>query len=112
MHTFDVFLSREVDTRWKEAEKILLNVTERVCQNYLAEAKKAMDNLSRHTALDTPSVEPRVSLAFVEGKQIKLTVRVASLPKNRWKIEQALLKRFKERLFNSSEPDEETASVL
>lgn len=101
LHAFQVDLNRELDSNWHEAEAVLLKAAGRVCQAYLPEAKLAMDKLARQSALDAPSVEPRVSVEFLSNKDIRFVVRVACLPNNRYKVEQAILRSFQRRFFKS-----------
>lgn len=92
VHTFTVPAPYATDPIL--AEKLLIDAAKELCAVYVNDAKKHMDALESQRLLDTPSVEPRVSISPVDDKQYALIVRVAIPPKERHRIEQAILRRF------------------
>lgn len=104
VHTFTVPAPYATDPI--KAEKILIDAAKELCAPYVQDAKKHMDALETERLLDTPSVEPRVSISPVDDKQYALIVRVAIPGKERHRIEQAIVRRFMYGCYGQSEMPE------
>lgn len=103
IHQFDVTLSREIDENWLEAETILLEAARRVCQTFVPEAKKARTKISKKSALRTPGAEPRVTIELLPYKDVRLHVQVACPLDQRYRVQRAILERFKRRFFKGED---------
>ncbi len=82
---------------WQTAEQILLEVGMAECKSYLEDAKKYMKQLEGRHWLDSPSVEPRVTLQLKEPGYIDLLLRVPCPPDRIARLEQAVLRTFMSR---------------
>lgn len=92
LHIITVPLSIKDD--WKLAETILLEAAHEECQAYLQDAKKKMKALEGKVWLDSPSVEPRVTVQLPEPGQITLLLRIPCPTSFPSRLEQAILKKF------------------
>ncbi|MCA9473745.1 MAG: mechanosensitive ion channel family protein [Nitrospirales bacterium] len=92
LHVITVPLSTDDD--WRLAEHLLLKAAQEECQPYLQEARKKMKALEGKAWLDTPSVEPRVTIQLPEPGHIHLLVRIPCPTPFPSRLEQAILKKF------------------
>lgn len=92
MHTFRFSCSRQEP--WRVWEKLLLEAAQEECAVFIPEAQKSMNRLARDKAIDTPSVEPRLTLDFSDERRVDLIVRVPCPPSSKGRVEQAILRRF------------------
>jgi len=76
--SFPVKASEDCAGLAKNLERIAIEV----CADYLVPAKHRLNRLVEKEGLDTPSVEPRVSLEFPEPDRVNLLLRMP-LPSNR-----------------------------
>lgn len=89
LHAFTVPFKREEN--WKLAQQVLLSAAQKHCEENLPLVKQHFDRWSYRTGLDSPSVEPRVSIQVPEAGEIHLVVRVPTREEQRNIIEQAIL---------------------
>ncbi|WP_241968701.1 mechanosensitive ion channel domain-containing protein [Idiomarina tyrosinivorans] len=89
LHAFTVPFKREEN--WKLAQQALLSAAQKQCEDYLPLVRKHFDKLSYRTGLESPSVEPRVSIQVPVAGEIHLVVRVPTHEDQRNIIEQAIL---------------------
>lgn len=89
LHTFTVPFKRTDD--WRRAQQELLRVSQGYCKDYIADVKRHFDRISYRTGLDTPAVEPRVTLQVEEAEDITLVVRVPTRTEGRNWLEQSIL---------------------
>lgn len=92
IHTISIPMTVADD--WQAAEKALLSAAEAQCAEYLAEAREKMKRIERTHALDSPSVEPRVSLQIPEAGKLNLVLRVPVPVRRRGRVEQEIVRRF------------------
>ncbi len=79
---------------WQTAEKILLEAAWQHCGPYLETAKKYMKDLEGRHWLDSPSVEPRVTIQLRDADHVDLLLRVPCPPEDTARFEQAVLRQF------------------
>ncbi len=92
LHITRVPLTTQED--WQTAEKILLEAGQAECEPYIQAAKQHMKQLEGQNWLDSPSVEPRVTLQLKEPGHIDLLLRFPCPPDRIARIEQAILRKF------------------
>ncbi|MGH7166069.1 MAG: mechanosensitive ion channel family protein, partial [Nitrospiraceae bacterium] len=92
VHVITIPLTTEDD--WQTAERVLLEAARAECAPFMAEAQRHMKQLEEKNWLDTPSVEPRVTLRLPEPGRINLLLRVPSPAHRTSRVEQAILRRF------------------
>ncbi|MBI3927039.1 MAG: mechanosensitive ion channel family protein [Armatimonadetes bacterium] len=92
-------------SRWREAEKLLLQAAEEECSSYLDEARQHMESLERREGVEASNVQPRVSLQWIEPEKLHLVMRIPVPAEQRGRVEQAVLRRLAEsELSVKSEP--------
>lgn len=92
MHIMTIPLPYSV--RPARAEALLQEIADEVCAPHLDGARQHMAMLESKLLMDTPSVEPRISLQPASEKEYRLIMRIALPPRERQRIEQAILRRF------------------
>lgn len=92
MHVFCVPLSGTDD--WQIAEKFLLEAAHAECDPFLEEARRFMKRLENRQLVDTPTVEPRVTLQIPEAGKVNLLLRIPVPSRRKGRFEQAILRRF------------------
>ena len=99
LHTFIIPLN---DTdNWQKAEQQLLKAAAEACSPFLAQARNHIARLTTREGLETPSVEPRVTLSLPQPGRVDLIVRVPAPASKKGDIEQDVLRRY---LLSKSEP--------
>lgn len=88
-HVFTVPFRREDD--WRAAREAFLASARRHCEGYLDQARRHMQRINVKSGLETPSVEPRVSLHVPIAGEVHLIVRLPTRAAERGYIEQAIL---------------------
>ncbi|MBY0370120.1 mechanosensitive ion channel family protein [bacterium] len=96
LHTFLIPARPPVD--WRKIETALLSAAEEECAPYLREARSYMELMGHKEGLDSPSADPRVSLHLTETERWDFVVRLPVPAARRGKIEQAVLKRFLDKI--------------
>jgi small-conductance mechanosensitive channel len=94
LHTFVVPVS--LTRAWQQAERALLQAAEEASEEYLEDARRHIERIGQREGLDTPAVDPRVSLRIAEPERIELSVRVPVPARRKGQIEQAIVRRFLE----------------
>jgi hypothetical protein len=89
LHVFSVPMKQEEP--WLTARQALTEAAKRQCEPHLEAARKHMQALSERQGLDTPSVEPRVTIQCPAVGEVNLVVRVPTPVRSRGHIEQAIL---------------------
>lgn len=92
IHTISIPMRSTQD--WQQAESVLLAAAHAECGQYIEEARERMKRIERTHALDSPSVEPRVSLQIPEAGNINLVLRVPVPVRRRGRVEQEIVRRF------------------
>ncbi|MEW5978144.1 MAG: mechanosensitive ion channel family protein [Acidobacteriota bacterium] len=92
LHVFSVPLDQSDD--WEKAEALLLEAARIECGPFLAQAQMFMKRLEDRQGLDTPTVEPRVTLHIPEAGKINLLLRIPTPARRKGRLEQAILRRF------------------
>lgn len=88
-----------VDEDWKGAKQLLLLIAQEETEPYLNQARRRLRLLERSRGMELPSVEPRVTVAIPEPKQIILHLRMATPIHMKERLEQVVLSRFLERFY-------------
>ncbi|MFA9478977.1 mechanosensitive ion channel domain-containing protein [Phycisphaerales bacterium AB-hyl4] len=89
LHVFTVPFKREDD--WRTAQRALLAAAKHQCDPYLPEVRRHMKRISEQQGLDTPSVEPRVTMQIPSAGEVHLIIRVPAQAPRRGYVEQAIL---------------------
>ena len=89
LHVFSVPFKRS--DNWQKAQQDLLGSAKRHCQPYLEEVRQYMKKISERQGLESPSVDPRVTIQLPEADEIHLLVRIPAKSSKRVQIEQAIL---------------------
>jgi len=89
LHVFTVPFKRE--DQWRDAQQALLKASEKHCKPYLEEARKYMSRLSHQRGLESPKVDPRVTMQVPTAGEVHLIVRFPVKSGQRSYIEQAIL---------------------
>lgn len=89
LHVFTVPFKRE--DNWREAQKALLAACQRHCAPYLEEVRQHMQRISDKQGLETPKVDPRVTIQTPAAGEIHLVVRTPVKATQRGYMEQAIL---------------------
>jgi hypothetical protein len=83
-----------VEDNWEAAEKALLEASQTECGPFIKEAQWHMERLERKNWVDTPSVQPRVTVCLPEPGCINLLLRIPCPARHTSRVEQAILRRF------------------
>ncbi len=95
LHVFTVPFKRGDD--WQAAETRLLEAAQAECTPWLEDARGHMRGLAAKHGLDTPNVEPRVSIHLPEPERVDLLVRIPVPSARKGRVEQAILRRYLQR---------------
>jgi len=79
---------------WQAAEKRLLEIAADECRPFMDDAVQHMKQLEGKAWLDTPSVQPRVTLQLPEPGRINLLLRFPAPSHRTARVEQAIMRRF------------------
>lgn len=86
------------------AEKVLLDVANKHCEPYFAEARKHMKLLEQETALEISSVEPKAFLSVGDDSAVTVRVRIIVPEEARGRLNQAILHDFFEKVDETGWP--------
>lgn len=79
---------------WKEQEARLLRAAQAECAPFIDEARAQIERQGKEQGLDTPTVDPKVSLRVPEPGRLDLLLRFPAPTSTRGRVEQAILRRF------------------
>jgi len=100
LHTFTVPVSR--DAKWHQHEAALLEAARITCQPFFDDAGRHFARVAREVGIETPNVEPRVTLKPVDPDKLSLVVRVPLPARNKGRIEQTILRSYLEKVEGSA----------
>ncbi|MDX1491915.1 MAG: mechanosensitive ion channel family protein [Pseudohongiellaceae bacterium] len=89
LHVFTVPFKREDD--WRGAQKAILDAAVKQCSPFLEEVRLYMNRLSISQGLESPSVDPRVTMQVPTAGEVHLIVRVPVKSGQRGIVEQAIM---------------------
>ncbi len=92
LHVFTVPLKLEDD--WRAAREALLAAAQQHCRSYIEPARRHMAEVAEEKGLDTPSVDPRVTMQLPAAGEIHLIVRVPVPAPRRGIVEQQILQQY------------------
>lgn len=95
-HTFKLHLPAGADIL--KAEGLLLSAAEKHCAPFYAAAERHLSAARNDSAIDLPTVQPRVRIQLAELGQATLLLRVVLPFKDRVRIEQVILHDFLQRV--------------
>lgn len=72
----------------------LLKQSSEICKEYIEPAQKAFKALEKNQAFETPSVEPRVYLHFVDKETAEFVVRIPAPTSRKGRVEQEIIQAF------------------
>lgn len=78
----------------RKAESILLDAAYTECSQFIEEARFFLKKMEKEEWLDTPSVEPRVTIEYHDAGKINLLLRFPTPVKRKGRIQQAIIRRF------------------
>ncbi len=81
---------------WQQAEKVLLAAAQAECAPFIEGARSHLKRLEERVGVDSPSVEPRVTLELREAGKVNLLLRYPAPARRQGPLEQAILRRFLE----------------
>ncbi|WP_434779008.1 mechanosensitive ion channel domain-containing protein [Neisseria sp. Ec49-e6-T10] len=102
--TFTIPVPYHVDP--VKAEHVILAATNKYALPYLDEARGSINIQEIEKMLDTPSLEPRISMTPVDDKQYKFVIRIAIPKTQRNRIEQEIYRIFLIECYGQSTPNE------
>ena len=105
VHVITVPLNVQADVL--KAEKLLLAAAQEICAPYLADAHRHMAAIEALSLIDTPSVDPRVSLNIADEKTLRLNLRIAVPRAQKQRVEQAILHRFVADFFGHGDSEQD-----
>ena len=94
LHTTRVELDEQ--TPWREAETMLLDAANEVCERYVEDAQKNMERVEHKHGLEPPDVRPRVWVATRSGG-VTLVLRYPAPIRARGQVEQSILRSYLDR---------------
>lgn len=77
---------------------LLKEVAEKVCLPHVEAARRHMERIEARHLVDTPSVDPILSVQPIDDKIYRMLLRVAIPARERQRVEQAILKEFLDRV--------------
>jgi small-conductance mechanosensitive channel len=92
---------------WQRAERLLLEIANAECGAHLESAQRHMNKVRRDQGLETPSVEPRVTLELPEPDRINLLLRFPAQRGREGRITQTILHRFLTEFHGRAPPKKE-----
>jgi small-conductance mechanosensitive channel len=92
LHVFRLSFNRKED--WQKARNDLLRIARKACEPYIGKARQQFDRLARKEGLESPNVEPRVSISYAEPERVDLLVRIPVPNTGKGRLEQAIINEF------------------
>ena len=89
LHVFTVPFKRDDD--WRGAQKAILESASNQCAPFLEEVRRYMNRVSVSRGLESPSVDPRVTMQVPTAGEVHLIVRVPVKSGQRGIVEQAIM---------------------
>ena len=108
LHTFTVPISADAD--WRQAERHLLQAAEEACGDYLEDARRHIEKIGQREGLDTPAVDPRVSIKLNDPERIEMIMRMPVPARRKGQVEQATIRRYLNLNRGDDAPDTPQAS--
>lgn len=96
LHVFKIPI--KIFDDWRGAETVLLECAREVCAPFLNEAKYHLHRFGEREGIETPSVDPRVSIQFGEVDELYFMVRIPAPGPRTGRIEQEIIRRYLERM--------------
>lgn len=110
LHVFTIPFKRE--DNWMAAQEAVLASADKHCRPYLDEVRTHMNRLSRQRGLETPSVDPRVTIQVPAAGEVHLVVRIPTKSDKRGSMEQLILSEvFSDNDFSRKESSEPKDSM-
>lgn len=91
LHTFSLVL--KIHSDWKKVESVLLEAAKQECAEYIEDARKRMEKVGKRQAVDTFSVDPKITLSFPTEGQLLMLMRITVPAGHRSRIEQSILRK-------------------
>lgn len=88
------------------AERVVIDATEKYIRPYSKEAETCINIEDLEKLLDTPSIEPRITIVPIDDKQYKFVIRAAMPKDQRNRIEQEIYRDFLFACYGQTEPEE------
>ncbi|MDA9950984.1 mechanosensitive ion channel family protein [Oligoflexaceae bacterium] len=92
LHTFIVTLPATVNVT--HHKKTLLAAANEVCEEFIVDAQRFLNNLGVSDGIEAPNAEPKVTVSFASGTCIDFVVRIPIHALKSGKTEQAVLDRY------------------
>lgn len=83
-----------IDGDWEKDKEILLSAVQRVCQDYLDDARKVFQRFTKKSGVSEPKADPRVIVRPYDSDTLHLIARFPALSSVRLRTEQAVLEHF------------------
>lgn len=92
LHTFQVPL--KIEPGWERAEEALRRAVMEECGEWLDEARRHFDRVSRERGFEPPVVDARVTIQVTKPDEITLLARLPVPARSKGKVEQEILRRW------------------
>lgn len=92
LHTLSVPV--KLEPGWERAEEALRRAVEEECVEWLDEAKRHFDRVSKERGFEPPVVDARVTLQVTKPDEITLLARLPVPARRKGKVEQEILRRW------------------
>jgi len=92
LHVFTVPLKLGDD--WRAARRLLLAAAQHHCHSYIEPARRHMARIAEDKGLDSPSVDPRVTIQLPTAGEIHLLVRIPAPARRQGVVEQRIIQQY------------------
>jgi small-conductance mechanosensitive channel len=89
LHVFKVPVKN--DNNWESHQRTLLHQAQKECNQYVDAAQKHFDTIARRKHVESPLLQPRVTVKITSPDTVTLVVRVTVPVRERGQIEQKIL---------------------
>lgn len=94
LHSFSVPV--KMGDNWQQAEQALLAAAEEACRPFIDRAKQHLQQLATREGLETPTIEPRVTVSVPDPGTVNLVVRIPVPAQQKNRLHQQILRRYLE----------------
>lgn len=89
LHIFKIPV--KIDSDWERHQQILLELSRLECNQFIVDAQRHFNEIARKKRVESPIIEPRVTLKILTPETVTLVVRVTVPVRSRGRIEQNIL---------------------
>lgn len=89
LHIFKIPVN--IGSNWEKHQQILLDLSRKECNQFIEAAQKHFNEIARKKHVESPIIEPRVTVKILTPETVTLIARVTVPVRQRGKIEQSIL---------------------